>query len=89
MSIVTDSIIHWHMLSQGLYVLHAVIAEMPHAASTSDVRAAYLWKPIENVLQHKMLPICIAFTEGSHGKGVSMDFHFGCTPRNSVSMTMK
>ena len=29
------------------------MAEMPHAADTSDVRAAYLRKLVENMLQHK------------------------------------
>ena len=33
---------------------HAVKAEMPHAADTSDVRVAYLRKLVENILQHKI-----------------------------------
>ena len=57
LGVATDSIIkkeylrggaiHWHMLiwvEPGTACAHAAIAEMPHAADTTDVRAAYLRK---------------------------------------------
>ena len=70
LGIVTDSIvkkkcqrrdaIHCHMLiwvEPGTAPPHAVMAEMPRAADTSNVRAAYLGKVVENMLQHNTLPI--------------------------------
>ena len=46
------------------------MAEMPRAADTSDVRAAYLRKLVKNMLQHK---ICYPsrWFKGSHGKVLS------------------
>lgn len=48
--------VHWHMLTwvePGSAPPHAVMAEMPRAADTSDVRAGYLRKLVDNMLQHK------------------------------------
>ena len=65
LEVVTDSFvkkeyntgaIHWHMLiwvEPGTAPLHAMMAEMPRTADTTDVRAAYLRKEVENMLQHK------------------------------------
>lgn len=65
--------IHWHMLiwvEPGTAPSHAVMAEMPCAADTSDVRAAYLRKLVENMLQHKTCYPSRYF-KGSHGKVLS------------------
>ena len=83
LGVVTDSIIkkeyqrrgavHWHMLiwvEPGTAPSHAVMAEMPRAADTSDVRAAYLRKLVENMLQHKTCYPSRCF-KGSHGKLLS------------------
>ena len=51
----------------GTAPLHAVMAEMSHAADTSDVRAAYHRKLVENMLQHKTCYPSCCF-KGSHGK---------------------
>ena len=90
---VTDSIVkkeyqrrgavHWHMLiwvEPGTAPPHAVMAEMPRAADTSDVRAAYLRKLVENMLQHKTCCPSHCF-KGSHGKVLSKckyGFHLMC-----------
>ena len=83
LGVVTDSIIkkeyqcrgavHWHMLiwvEPGTAPPHAVMAEMPRAANTSDVRAAYLRKLVENMLQHKTCYPSRCF-KSSHGKVLS------------------
>ena len=83
LGLVTDSIvkkeyqrrgaIHWHMLiwvEPGTAPPHAVMAEMPRAADTSDMRAAYLRKLVENMLQHKTCYPSRCF-KGSHGKVLS------------------
>ena len=46
------------------------MAEMSHAADTSDVRVAYLRKLVENMLQHKTCYPSRCF-KGSHGKVLS------------------
>ena len=46
---------------------HAVMAEMPRAVDTSDVRAAYLRKFVDSMLQHKTCYPSRCF-KGSHGK---------------------
>ena len=56
-----------HVDLAGTAPPHAVMAEMPHAANTSDVRVAYLRKLVENMLQHK---VCY-LSRGSHGKVLS------------------
>ena len=83
LGVVTDSIVkkeyqrrgavHWHMLiwvEPGTAPPHAVMAEMPRAADTSDVRAAYLRKLVSNMLQHKTCYPSRCF-KGSHGKVLS------------------
>ena len=83
LGVVTDSIIkkeyqhrgaiHWHMLiwiEPGTAPLHAVMAEIPRAADTSDVRDAYLRKLVENMLQHKTCYPSHCF-KGSYGKVLS------------------
>ena len=65
--------IHWHMLiwvEPGSAPPHAVMVEMPCSADTSDVRAAYLRKLVENMLQHKTCYPSRCF-KGSHGKVLS------------------
>ena len=63
------------------------MAEMPRAADTSDVRAAYLRKLVENMLQHKTCYPSRYF-EGSHGKVLSMcKYGFPFTvPQESVCL---
>ena len=65
--------VHWHTL---LWVKpnsappHAVMAEMPRAADTSNKTAAYLRKLVDNMLQHKTCHPSRCF-RGSHGKTLS------------------
>ena len=82
LGVVTDSIvkkeyqrrgaIHWHTIwvEPGTAPPHAVMAEMPRAANTSDVRAAYLRRLVENMLQHKVCYLSRCFKD-SHGKVLS------------------
>ena len=65
--------VHWHILiwmEPGSAPPHAVMMEMPRAADTSDVRAAYFRKLVENMLQHKTCYPSCCF-KGSHGKVLS------------------
>ena len=65
--------VHWHMLlwvEPGTSPEHAVMAEMPRAADVDDVRAAYLRKLVERMLQHKSCYPSRCF-KGSHGKVLS------------------
>ena len=62
--------VHWHMLiwvEPGTAPPNAVMAEMPRAADTSDVRVRKL---LENMLQHKTCYPSRCF-KGSHGKVLS------------------
>ena len=85
--------VHWHMLiwvEPGTAPPYAVMAEMPRAANTSDVRAAYLRKLVENMLQHKTChpSRCL---KGSHGKVLSKckyGFPFE-VPHETVLMKME
>ena len=84
--------VHWHMLiwvEPGSAPPHAVMAEMPRAADTSEVRAAYLRKLVENMLQHKTCYPSRCF-KGSHGKVLSKcKYGFPFTvPQESVLMKM-
>ena len=65
--------VHWHMLlwvEPGTAPKHAVMAEMPRSADTSDVVAAYLRKLVDNMLKHKVCYPSRCF-KGSHGKVLS------------------
>ena len=77
------------LVCPGLQPPMAVMAEMPRAADTSDVRAAYLRKLVENMLQHKT---CYPSRfKGSHGKVLSKckyGFPFD-VPHETVLMRME
>ena len=65
--------VHWHMLlwvKSNSAPMHAVMAEMPRAADTSNKTAAYLRKLVDNMLQHKTCHPSRCF-RGSHGKTLS------------------
>ena len=104
LGVVTDSIVkkeyqrrgavHWHMLiwvEQGTAPPHAVMAEMPRASDTSDVRAAYLRKLLKTCYNTERVthPVVSRVVMGRYCPSASMGFHLKYPMKLSVLMKME